>query len=159
MLSLLPYISTDPKLDRDKLLRGESLDRADQAQSEKLIFRNMFIDGRDLDIANVLFNYFSAVRDRWNDGWNTRERGLILHRTSAFRALMVVFRALYLKLGTPGEVVPVEKFAREFAKVRAESQHFNTENYLPGTSGEVALRNDLLLWLGLQRGTDMLRGL
>lgn len=150
VLSLLPYISTDPKLDRDKLLRGETLERADNATSQKLIFRNMFIDSRDLEIANILFNYFTAVRDRWRDGWNTRERGLILHRTSAFRALMVVFRSLYLSLGKPGDVVPTEAFSRAFAKVRVESEHFNTENYLPGTSGEVALRNDLLEWLGLQ---------
>lgn len=149
VLSLLPYISDDPKGDRDMLLRAEKLEKIEITKDSRLIFRNMFIDERDLDIANILFNYFTAVRNRWKKGWMSRERGQILHRTSAFRAFMQVLRPLYLKLGRPGDVVTVDKFAREFSRIEVETEHFTTDNYLPGTSGEVALRNDLLKWLDL----------
>ena len=30
--------------------------------ARRFIFRNMFIDGRDLDITQIIFNYFSAVQ-------------------------------------------------------------------------------------------------
>jgi hypothetical protein len=115
---------------------------------KKNIFRNMFIEERDLDIATVLFNYFSAVQSKWPDGWNARSRGLILNRTNGFRALMRVLRPVYLTLAKPGQVVSFEAFEREFEQVDVDSAHFNTDNYQAGTSGESALRNDLLNWLG-----------
>ena len=56
--------------------------------ARKLIFRNMFIDDRDLDITQILFNYFDAVRRRWPEGWYSSDEGLILNWTNGFRALM-----------------------------------------------------------------------
>lgn len=158
--SLIRYVSRDPRSDRDALLRGARLPKADGDTSRQLIFRNLFLEERDLDIAAVVFNFFEAVRRRWPEGWASQERGLILNKTNGFRALMRVLRPLYLKLGRPGEVVHIGPFARAFGDVKFEYQHFNTENYPPGSSGESALRADLIEALGLagvERGLDQTR--
>jgi hypothetical protein len=150
--NLLPYISRQPKLDRDLLLKGGKLDRASPTESQQLIFRNLFLDEGDLDIANIIFNYFTAISTRWHEGWISFERGLILNRTNGFRALMKVLRPLYLKLGKPGEIVSSEKFLKEFEEIDVDYRHFNSETYLPGSTGESDLRNDFLRWLKLDSG-------
>lgn len=147
--NLLQYISRDPKQDRDTLLNGGKLDKADLKVAKRLIFRNMFIDERDLDITQILFNYFSAIRDRWPEGWDTTDEGLILNRTNGFRAFMRVLRPFSLKFGLPGTIVPKELYLEELLKVPVEYSHFNTDNYPPGTSGESGMRADLLHWLDL----------
>jgi DGQHR domain-containing protein len=147
--SVLPYISGNPKSDRDRLLNGYSLNKISHNESLRYIFRNMFISGHDLDITEIIFNYFSAIRKRWPEGWDARDRGLILNRTNGFRAFMRVLRPLYISLGNPGDVVSTEKFERSLSSVPVDSSYFNTDNYPPGTSGESALRRDLLGWLAL----------
>jgi hypothetical protein len=109
----------------------------------------MFLDKRDLEIAATVNNFFDAVRKRWPEGWISRERGLILNRTNGFRALMRVLRPLYLKLGVPGDVIATQRFLTELRKVKVDYNHFNIDNYPPGTSGESALRIDFVNWLGL----------
>lgn len=147
--NVLQYISKDPKSDRDALLRGDKLSKVSERDSRRYIFRNMFLDNRDLDITAVVNNFFDAVRKRWPEGWTSRERGLILNRTNGFRALMRVLRPLYLKLGVPGDVVATRRFLAELGNVKVEHAHFNVDNYPPGSSGESALRIDLVNWLGL----------
>lgn len=147
--NLLPYISSDPKKDRDALLNGKKLEKVDMTVARRFIFRNMFIDGRDLDITQIIFNYFSAVQQRWSNGWDTVDEGLILNRTNGFRALMKVLRPLLLKLGLPGAIISAEAFLQEFRNVPVEYTHFSTENYPPGSSGESRMRSDLLDWLNL----------
>jgi DGQHR domain-containing protein len=147
--NLLPYISREPKLDRDALLNGNKLEKVDMKTARRLIFRNMFIDERDLDIAQIIFNYFTAVERRWSDGWKTPDEGLILNRTNGFRALMKVLRPLCLKLGLPGQIFSSDAFYAEFRDVPVEYTHFNTVNYPPGSSGESGMRSDLVQWLGL----------
>jgi hypothetical protein len=60
--ALLPFISDSPKEDRDASLCGQSLVPASPQELERLPFRNMFIQERDLHIAEIVFNYFTAVR-------------------------------------------------------------------------------------------------
>jgi DGQHR domain-containing protein len=62
---VLPLVSDEPKKDRDLLLRGEKLTKVRDAEAKRLIFRNMFIDAKDLDIAKIIHNYFDSVRQRW----------------------------------------------------------------------------------------------
>jgi hypothetical protein len=88
----------------------------------------------------------------WGDAWESRNRGAILNRTNGFRALMRVLRPVYLKLGKPGDVVSIDLFKQTFDQLDISSDRFTTEYYPPGTSGESALRRDLLNWLGLPEG-------
>ncbi len=63
----MPYLSFDPMTDRDRIKRGfESLTApVERSEFGKLIFRNMFLDDKDAEIAKVLWNYFEAVAERW----------------------------------------------------------------------------------------------
>jgi hypothetical protein len=67
-------------------------------RTRKLIFRNMFIREEDANIAKVLWNYFTAVALRWPIAWNQKQRGLILNRTTGYRALMQFLPIVILSL-------------------------------------------------------------
>jgi DGQHR domain-containing protein len=137
---ILDHITRDPKMDRDILLRGETPEKADVDETFKLIFRNMFIDGRELDILEITYNYFNAVKRRWPDAWNDRGRGAVLNRTNGIKALLRFLRYAYLKVAVPGDLVTEESFyERVFRPINIESNQFVIENFVPGTSGESKL--------------------
>jgi len=142
--SLLPYITNDPTKDRDIFLRGRKPVYASAEQLQRTIFRNMFLDERDADIADILFGYFDAVKERWPDAWVRGGSGAVLNRTNGFRALMRLFRPLYLRIADPGEIVGKEIFVAQFARSTLKDDDFTIENYKPGTSGETALFRDLM---------------
>lgn len=137
---LLAHITQDAKGDRDLLLRGKLPERAGGDEIFKLIFRNMFIDGKEVDILNIVYNYFAAVARRWPDAWNDRGRGAVLNRTNGVRALLRFLRHAYLKVAVPGDMVATEKFYdRVFRPIQLESPQLIVENFVPGTSGESKL--------------------
>jgi len=144
---LMPYISTDPMADRDAIKRGQKqkLQRADggMMRVRKLIFRNMFLDDRDAEIARVLWNYFSAVAGRWPDAWQFKQAGLVLNRTTGFRALMRFLPVAYLSLGGMDSMVSEEDFREVFDKVKISDEDFTPENFVPGTSGQAKLYHAL----------------
>lgn len=134
--SLMPFISPDPTLDRDILKRGNKLAFPSQVEIAKYPLRPLFISGEDMKIADVLFRYFSAARDRWPISWNSNEKGQILNRTNGFRALMRTLHVI-CKLIQPHKKLPSkEDFDTLFAKVNIDESNFNVETFLPGTSGE-----------------------
>jgi DGQHR domain-containing protein len=137
---ILDHITRDPKMDRDVLLRGENPEKADTDETFKLVFRNMFIDGRELDILEIIYNYFNAVKRRWPDAWNDKGRGAVLNRTNGIKALLRFLRHAYLKVAVPGDLVTEDKFyERVFRSINLESDQFVIENFIPGTSGESKL--------------------
>jgi DGQHR domain-containing protein len=142
---LIKYISTDPMKDRDLIKRRETLTRAAKYEEteEGLIFRNMFIDDRDEDIALVVWNLLTAAAKRWPTAWNTDRPGFILNRTTGFAALMRILPDVYVDLGAVGKVPSVDSFSEYFAKVSLEDEEFNKEVFVPGTSGETTLYNAL----------------
>lgn len=138
--ALMPYMSKNPISDRDLYMRGKPLRRAGAVESQSLIFRNMMIDGKDMAIADVLWNYFDAVRSRWPKAWAATGRGQILNKTNGFRGLMRFLRDAYLHVTGPGGVPKPEEFTKTvFRRIALDDDEFNTENFKPGTSGEVAL--------------------
>jgi hypothetical protein len=90
--SLMPYLSSDPKKDRDILLRGGILQKAYGDELYKMPFRNLFVDKQDLAITEIMSNYFNAVRNKWPLAWEERGKGMMLNRTNGFRALMRFLR-------------------------------------------------------------------
>ena len=141
--SLMGYISLNPVLDRDLYIRGKTPLKATAQESLRLIFRNMMIDKRDMEITDVLWNYFDAVRSKWPTAWKATGYGLILNRTNGFRALMRFLRPAYLYLVGPGEVPSRAQFDTIFDKINMNDSEFTSDNFKPGTSGEVALYNAL----------------
>jgi DGQHR domain-containing protein len=150
--SLLQYISKKPNEDRYALMRKKKLSKVDTATENKLLFRNLFIDGEDEKIVKILWSYFTAVRDRWPDSWESTNPGNILPKTNGFRALMRFLGPAYLDcVKEIGELVPAQKFDAVFAKVKLEHSDFNIVNFPPGTSGEVNLYSKLLVDSELER--------
>jgi DGQHR domain-containing protein len=141
--ALMGYISRNPVQDRDMYMRGKVPGKVGAQESKRLIFRNMMIDERDLEIADVVSNYFDSVRSKWSVAWNATGSGLILNRTNGFRALMRFLRPAYLYLVGPGEVPTREQFDKIFTRIHINGDDFTTDNFKPGTSGEVALYNVL----------------
>jgi hypothetical protein len=133
---LMPFVSADPKKDRDLLLRGQRLEKVRDAEARKLIFRNLFIDEKDTTIAKVVHNYFGAVREKWPGAWDFRGQGRILNKTNGFRALMRVLPRAYLYFGSPGDMISTEKFFELFRRVGVDDSYFTPERFKPGGSGE-----------------------
>jgi DGQHR domain-containing protein len=137
---LMAHITRDPKLDRDKLLRGEKLEKAGGDELFQLVLRNLFVDGKDVEIMALVYNYFSAVKQRWPSAWDERGRGYMLNRTNGVRALLRFFRFAYTHVAHPGDPVSQQKFyERVFQPMTLKDGDFTTENFPPGTSGEAKL--------------------
>jgi len=141
--SLLDYISLNPVHDRDLYIRGKTPIKANAQESRRLIFRNMMIDKRDMEIADVLWAYFDAARSKWPRAWSSMGSGMMLNRTNGFRGLMRFLLPAYLHLVGPGEVPTKSQFETVFQRIQMNDDEFNTDNFRPGTSGEVALYNAL----------------
>ena len=149
--SLLDLISDKPMIDRDLLMRGKKVKQATSSELQSRPFRNLFIQEQDVDIAKIINNYFSAVRDRWSEAWEDRSKGNILPRTNGYRAFMRAFRPLYVEMcgDEIGQVVRTSAFSKKMAEVDLVDSDFNVTRYAPGTSGETALYNDLIKAFGV----------
>jgi len=153
--SLLPYVSGSAATaarDRDDIKRGglRSLRRATPAELQTLIFRNMFIDQADEDIALTVWNYFAAVQRKWGRYWTEPLRGNVLNRTTGFRALMQFLRYAYLGLAPAADRVPTgDEFDSIFERVRLRGEEMTPQNFEPGSSGQTKLRRMLLAQTGL----------
>lgn len=130
--------------DRDLVKRKRRLERARGAQRRRQIFRDLFIDDQDQIIALVVWNFFLAVQRRWPDSWRNVERGNILNRTTGFGALMRFMRVAYLSMDKPNEVVEADEFALLLGKINLVDGEFTPGTYLPGSSGEKKLFDELV---------------
>lgn len=153
--SLLPYISQDPAGDRDLYLRRKRPAMATEGQSHQLIFRNMFLNEQDLQITDVIWNYFDAVKGRWPGAWDATGLGMMLNKTNGFRALMQILRPAYLHLTAPGGVPDTREFGTLFARAKLQDDDFTVENFKPGTSGQALLYHTLRDQLGLANQTRL----
>jgi len=142
--SLLSYISPDPVTDRNLYLRDSKPKPVSREESEKFLFRNMFIEERDLEITDVIWNYFDAVKKRWPSAWGFSGRGLVLNKNNGFKALMRFLRPAYLYLTAPGKVPSTDDFYDIFSKINMSDNDFNTDKFKPGTSGESSLFRQFL---------------
>lgn len=149
--SLLRLVSHDPNKDRDTLLRGGTLRKPSKEELVKMPFRGLFVDEQDLTIADIVWNYFSAIRNRWPTAWDSTERGNVLPRTNGFKALMNVLPHAYLRVSKPGEKASTEAFLALFEAVQFNDDEFTVERFKPGTSGESELTNALMSGMGLDK--------
>lgn len=129
--------------DRDRARRGKAIDLPDAQEAERLVLRPFYAEERDVDMAELIWNYFDAVRTVWPNQWELGGKGKILPRTNGFRALIRFFHDAYNHVGVPGDVVPSNAFVPIFRKVEHLGDQFDTDNYPPGTSGESGLYADL----------------
>lgn len=150
---ILQYICRDQSQilqDRQIGRRGGRFPPAQGNDVERLVLRPFFIEERDVDLTNLIWNYFEAVEKRWPTAWKTNATGLMLNRTNGFNGLMRFFRKAYRYVAAPGEVVSTEKFETIFAKTTLKDQDFNPETFLPGSSGASALAKALSEQTGIE---------
>lgn len=151
--SLMPCISKNPNQDREIYRRDGTPTKAGADESKTLIFRNMMIDVRDMEITDIVWNYFDAVRKRWPETWEYAGRGRMLNKSNGFKGLMRFLRDAYSELATPGKspykVPTTDEFGGIFRKIDAAGDYFTIENFKPGTSGEAALHRFLREKAGL----------
>lgn len=134
--------------DRDWARRGRSFKPISDGEARKLVLRRFFIEARDVDLAELIWNYFSAVEGRWPVAWAVGGMGQILPRTNGFRGLIRFFRDAYNHVSVPGEVTRQSEFRRLFDRSDLKDEDFSTDRYPPGTSGETRLYHDLLPTIG-----------
>lgn len=133
---LLPFISNSPIIDRDAIKRNGSIPTPSLAELKKTPLRGLFAVEDDMAIADIFFNFFSAVAQVWPGAWQSTEKGSVLSRTNGFRALIKVFRVLYPTIAKPGEVPAIFKIAEALRKIPLTDDDFTVENFKPGSSGE-----------------------
>jgi len=152
--SLIQYISRDPQADRNffkvNYRTNKKLPLAEGSELQKYFLRNMFIeDENDIKIAQLIYNYFFAVQNKWPKAWNELTPNMILNRSTGFIALMRFFKDVYLSFDKIGEVVTKEEFISVFDRIDIPEANFNKEKYVPGSSGQAQLYKDLLSSSGI----------
>ena len=143
---LLWYISGNnirAMKDRDIYKRGGTPEKVTGDEQKRLFFRNMFIEERDADIAQIVWNYFAVVSEKWPGAWNNPQRGFILNRSTGFIALMRFLEDAYLNFDKIGEVISKIQFQKIFSSIDLSDKIFTKEEYLPGTGGQTKLYKQL----------------
>lgn len=130
-------------MDRDRARRGKKFELPSADEARRLVLRQFFVEGRTVDVAELLWNYFQAVKTVFPEDWKVGGVGNVLPRTNGYRALMRFFRDAYNELAAPGEMVTSRRFEQIFRRIDNLEGEFTTENYPPGTSGESRLYADL----------------
>jgi DGQHR domain-containing protein len=154
---ILNYISKDPMKDRDVLKRKRLFSKGklelvkEEAELKRRFFRNLFILEKDEIIMKTLWNYFTAVEQKWKEAWNKEPRaGFILNKSTGLYALMRFLKPLINDIGIEdNEVISVEKFAEYLDKIDLDDSDFTKEIYVPGSSGQSKLYYELLEKTGL----------
>lgn len=138
--SLVKFISTNPNRDRDILLRGGKIKSVSDDELLVSPFRWLFAKGREDDITEIIYNYFSAIQEKWPHSWAAISTvGNILPRSNAFKAFMVYLRQdVYNDLSSNSDkVVPdVEDFLEALSHVKLRDRDFTTNNFKPGSGGQ-----------------------
>lgn len=148
--SLLRYICKDriqEISDRNLYLDNRKPDLITKKESTRLIFRNMFINEQDIEIADIILHYFQAIRDKWPNAWTSTGQGFMLNKTNGFRGCMRFLRDAYLFLTSPGGVPKQKDFQSIFDKIDIPENNFTTLHFPPGTSGESLLHQTLSSYL------------
>jgi DGQHR domain-containing protein len=141
---LMKLIAKHPDSDKDLLKRGKHPARAEGSDKEKLLFRNLFIDKDDSKIAFVLWEYFWAIELRWPGALRDRKKGMILGRTTGFAALLRLLPELMVRLtkrplDEDSSTVHRAEIHKLLELINIESHNFNSQEFLPGSTGEGAL--------------------
>jgi DGQHR domain-containing protein len=149
---LMPYISKNPDIDRDIIKTGGKIEEVSGRELQRQIFRNLFIQKRDAEIAKNLFNYFTAVKNAWPIAWEeTQATGYILNKSTGLVALFRFLSDVYLYLSRKenneidlskiGNVYTVDEYRTIFDPLKEiiSDNDFTTQNFDPGGSGRSQL--------------------
>ncbi len=146
---LMRLITRQPDADKDLLKRGKRPAKAVGSDKKKLLFRNLFLDKDDAKIAFVLWEFFWAVELRWPGALRDRNKGMILGRTTGFAALVrllpeVLVRLTRRPLDEDTTTIHRDEILNLLRLINIQSSRFNSQEFLPGSSGEGELFKAML---------------
>jgi len=147
--NLIKYISQDPQSDRDFYKRNidteNKLAYPDDKDEKRYFLRRIFIDDeKDYKIAQIIYNYFHAVSQKWPSSWNNITANQILNKSTGFIALMRFFKHTYQSFEKPNTIITKEEFFSIFNIIDIDDMDFSKEKYVPGSSGQGKLYRELL---------------
>ena len=146
---LLPYITDDPLLDRDRGKRLGFWEPAVARDISKRIFYEFFRRNDDAKILANIINYFNAVKVRWPQAWENTGTGNIINRTNGYNGFIRFLRPAYLSISTDPKVVLQKDFEEIFTRAQLADGDFTPRTFLPGTSGSTKLYNMLMEQTGV----------
>ena len=122
------------------MLAGGKLKRVSLKELENVPFRNLFVSGSEVDITEILYNYFKAIEKKWPISWREKDKvGNLLPRSNAFKALMIFLREnVYPELVGEdfGRIPTIEEFSSKLAAIQLADADFTTRNFSPGSGGQ-----------------------
>jgi DGQHR domain-containing protein len=133
---LLPHITRDAMGDRDIGKRSESWGKVSPEEFKQFVLRPFFVKNQDEVIANIIWNYFDAVKETWPKAWDSTGQGAILNKTTGYLALMRFFRDAFLNITGKPQLISKEEFLSLFSHSRLKDADFNKETFVPGSSGQ-----------------------
>lgn len=155
--SLIKYISEDPQADRDFYKRNKGKSNAkprypEGKDADKYFLRKTFIDDdSDVKIAQLMWDYFYAVSNRWPKAWGVVQNNNILNKSTGFLALMRFLKDAFFHIKDQGGTIGKPEFVNIFNSIDLNDSDFTTEKYIPGSSGQTTLYYDLISKSGITR--------
>lgn len=140
---LIKHISKDPLGDRDIGKRSGIWSAVKKKEFEQLVLRPFFVSGEDEKIAEVVWNYFSAVKARWPTAWASTGAGLVLNKTTGYVALMRLFKEVFLEITGEPKVISANEFLSIFNQSSLTDLDFDKERFVPGGTGQADLYRHL----------------
>lgn len=108
--------------------------------------RDFFINERDDVIYKILFNYFSAIKDVFQEEWNDH-KNYILTKTTGFGALILVFNDLFFK-GNSNKDLTYNFFKSQFEKAKSgfsiNNKKLTSDFYSSGAKEQKELHDDIM---------------
>lgn len=164
---ILGYLSDNPMQDRDRLKRKTlfgslkiDLEMSDEIAAKR-IFRKWFLDEKDEEIYKFLNDYFLIIATKWPLAWRMNFDdvasetiipdtipGSIIDKTTGIIAFMRLLKPLSKQVDFSSKD-RIEKLILLFDKIKISDFDFNKEKYIPGSSGQSSLYNDLITQIGI----------
>jgi len=147
--NLIKLISKKASLDRDILLgrkkkflglKEKNLPDCQHSDFRRLVFRNSFIEEDDAAIAANVFNFFSAINQRWPLAWSRDNKDSVLNKTIGLIASFRLLRDIFNKLVDSGEanfgdVVAQSVYLKLLSDVDLDDEFFEKIDAVSKSSG------------------------
>lgn len=138
---LLPCISRNPELDRDRLK-----DNQEPTVQSECVFNEYFRKDQDATILKILINVFTAARNTWPGEWDDPS-SYTLTKTNGFTGIMKALPSM-VGQGKAKQDLSTAYFERIFQRVKAQMSEneveFTVEHFAPSSVGENKLRDMIL---------------
>ncbi|MDQ7057065.1 MAG: hypothetical protein Q9N62_00795 [Ghiorsea sp.] len=118
-------------------MKGKSLDLVQGNEAERLFLRNWFINPEDeVKIAKLIWNYFKAVKNRWETAWGNPN--YILTKSTGIIAFMRFLKDIVAHEGY-NKIISVEEFQKALQDSSLQDEDFKNEQFTAGGVGQSSL--------------------